>query len=252
MAVIVSKYCASHWDDAQPRAVSSAAPPCPEVPETSWAPLSLCGAAFETETDLATSAQGGRRLLAPGLLCPPPHSCLHAAGGTLHSPGDAPVSTVSHQAFLRGGLTALTHSLLSAPGNSQLPQLTCRLRSGFQRRQDEQEERSERQELHRCCGSRAGHSLQEEEMCCQCSAPDGTQWVPGHRQHTQTAAAALPAPSAGSLRRDSSAQLHFITAATICQVKSSDFLLWVELATGQALFSLANHAAGMFRQGLAA
>lgn len=155
-----------------------------------------------------------------------------------------------------GGLTALTHTLLSAPGSSQPPQLTCRLRSGFQRRQDEQEERSERQELHCYCGSRAGRSLQEEEMCCQLSAlslpaPDGTQWVPGHRHQTQTAAAALPAPSPGSPRRDSSAQLHFITAATICQVKSSDFLLWVELATGQALFSLANHAAEMFRQALA-
>lgn len=93
-------------------------------------------------------------------------------------------------------------------------------------------------------------------MCCQLSAlslpaPDGTQWVPGHRHQTQTAAAALPAPSPGSPRRDSSAQLHFITAATFCQVKSSDFLLWVELATGQALFSLANHAAEMFRQALA-
>lgn len=191
------------------------------------------------------------------LLRPPPRPRLHAAGGTLRPLGDAPESTVSHQALLQGGgLTALTHTLLSAPGSSQPPQLTCRLRSGFQRRQDEQEERSERQELHRCCGSRAGRSLREEEMCCQLSAlslpaPDGTQWVPGHCHQTQTAAAALPAPSPGSPRRDSSAQLHFITAATICQVKSSDFLLWVELATGQALFSLANHAAEMFRQALA-
>lgn len=93
-------------------------------------------------------------------------------------------------------------------------------------------------------------------MCCQLSAlslpaPDSIQWVPGHRHQTQTEAVALPALSPGSPRRDFSAQLHFITAATICQVKSSDFLLWVELATGQALFSLANHAAEMFRQALA-
>lgn len=70
MAVMVSKHCASRWDDAQPRAVSSTAPPCPEVPETYPALLSLCGAAFETETDLATSAQGGWRLLAPDCFVP--------------------------------------------------------------------------------------------------------------------------------------------------------------------------------------
>lgn len=109
---MVSKHCASIGMMPSPRLSALLLPRAQR--SLRHTPLSLCGAAFETETDLATSAQGGWRLLTPDLLYPPPYPHLHAADGTLHPSGDTPESTVSHQAFLQGGLIALTHTILSA------------------------------------------------------------------------------------------------------------------------------------------
>lgn len=68
------------------------------------------------------------------------------------------------------GFTALTHLLLSPPGNPHRPGLTCRFWSGFQRCQEKQEDGGNGQKLHhgsvRPHSSRAGGTCCGEKMMC--------------------------------------------------------------------------------------